>query len=175
MSESADRPGENVAGEADAANCAGKYMTFKLTNECYGLGILDVREIIRLMDITPIPRVAGHISGVINLRGSVIPIMDLRVRFGMPRTEPTDQTVIIVVQHRGRDGGVTMGILVDEVMEVLDIAAGQIAPPPELGDSEAFADFVLGVGKVESRVVFLLDIGKVIHSPEVLEIAGART
>jgi purine-binding chemotaxis protein CheW len=144
---------------------AGKYMTFKLAEEEYGLEILKVREIIGLMEITRVPKTAGYIRGVINLRGKVIPVVDLRLKFGMARTESTDQTVIIVVQYTTSNGDYTMGILVDEVLEVLNIGADQIEPPPSFGGS-IDAEFILGIGKSEKRVIFLLDIGRVLTEGE---------
>ncbi len=144
------------------AQLAGKYMTFKLADEVYGLEILKVREIIGLMDITRIPRVAEFIRGVINLRGKVIPVADLRLKFGMPACQATDQTVIIVVQCAIAGRNLTMGILVDQVLEVLKIEPGQIEAPPSLGDVAAEGRFILGVGKAGDRVVFLLDIAEVL-------------
>lgn len=144
------------------AGLAGKYMTFKLADEEYGLEILKVREIIGLMNITRVPRTAGYIRGVINLRGKVIPVMDLRLKFEMDPAEPTDQTVIIVVQYSLDGQPVTMGLLVDEVMEVLDIRADHIEPPPAFGRASSETDFILGVGKADKRVIFLLDIGNVL-------------
>ena len=145
---------------------AGKYMTFKLSNEEYGLEILRVREIIGLMNITSVPKTADFIRGIINLRGKVEPVVDLRMKFGMDRTEPTDQTVIIVVQypHRGRE--ISMGILVDEVLEVLNVDAKNIEPPPNFGSGNVDADFILGVGKYAKRVIFLLDIGKILSAED---------
>jgi purine-binding chemotaxis protein CheW len=145
-----------------AAQLAGKYMTFKLAEEIYGLEILKVREIIGLMDITRVPRSAGFVRGVINLRGKVIPVADLRLKFGMEACQATDQTVIIVVQCSIGGRALTMGILVDQVLEVLSIDAAQIEPPPALAETAAEAQFVLGVGKAGDRVIFLLDIGKVL-------------
>jgi purine-binding chemotaxis protein CheW len=144
----------------------GKYMTFKLANEEYGLEILKVREIIRLMNITRVPRAPEFINGVINLRGKVIPVVDLRLKFGMPGAEATDQTVIIVVQYAMADGDFTMGILVDEVLEVLSIAQDQIEPTPNFGAKTSDNNFILGVGKSERRVIFLIDIGQVLTSDE---------
>ncbi len=144
------------------AQLAGKYMTFQLADEVYGLEILKVREIIGLMDITRVPRSADFVRGVINLRGKVIPVADLRLKFGMEACQATDQTVIIVVQCQLAGRNLTMGILVDQVLEVLQIEAGQIEPPPSLGEAAVEAQFILGVGKAGERVVFLLDIGRVL-------------
>jgi len=144
------------------AQLAGKYMTFQLANEIYGLEILKVREIIGLMDITKVPRSAAFIRGVINLRGKVIPVADLRLKFGMEACQATEQTVIIVVQCAVSGRNLTMGILVDQVLEVLSIEAGQIEPPPSLGEAAVEAQFILGVGKAGDRVIFLLDIGRVL-------------
>lgn len=141
---------------------AGKYMAFKLAQEEYALEILKVREIIGLMQITHVPRTEPHIRGVINLRGRIIPVLDLRLRFGMDSAEPTDQTVIIVVQCRRGHEETTMGLLVDEVLEVLSIDAEDIAPQPTFGDGSVDTGFIMGIGKVDSRVVFLLDIDFII-------------
>ena len=139
----------------------GKYMTFKLADEEYGLEILRVRELIRLMEITEVPRTADHVRGVINLRGKVFPVVDLRKLFGMDAVEATDQTVIIVVQHGGAEMSKTTGILVDEVLEVLSIDESDLDPPPDFG-SGSDADMLLGIGKAESRVIFLLNIERVL-------------
>lgn len=149
---------------------AGKYMTFKLAREEYGLEILKVREIIGLMDITRVPGTREFMRGVINLRGKVFPVVDLRLKFDMERVEPTDQTVIIVVQYTFNHQDITMGILVDEVVEVLDIQGEMIEPTPDFGDGAASTDFILGVGKSDRRVIFLLDIGKVLSPEEAGEL-----
>ncbi len=149
---------------------AGKYMTFKLAREEYGLGILRVREIIGLMDITRVPNAQEFVRGVINLRGKVIPVIDLRVKFNMPQVEATDQTVIIVVQCSSGDSTLTMGVLVDEVLEVLNIDAAQIEPPPHFGQGAQNMDFVLGIGKADKRVIFLLDISRVLTDGEMVEL-----
>ena len=140
--------------DAIGARLAGKYMTFKLGHEEYGLQILKVREIIGLMEITRIPRTREFIRGLINLRGKVIPVVDLRLKFGMPQVEASDQTVIIVVQCAYRQQELTMGILVDEVLEVRDIQAGQIEPPPQFG-VESKTDYILGVGNVADLTIQL--------------------
>jgi len=164
--------------QASAANqdlgdrLAGKYMTFKLANEEYGLQILRVREIIGLMDITRVPRTPEFIRGVINLRGKVIPVIDMRQKFAMEKVETTDQTVIIVVQHDVGTHSLTMGILVDQVLEVLSIAASQIEPAPSFAETSLDTEFILGVGKSEKRVIFLLDIGRVLNPHETHQLAS---
>jgi purine-binding chemotaxis protein CheW len=165
--------GTAAAAPQDGSALAGKYMTFKLAEEEYGLEILKVREIIGLMDITRVPRTPPYVRGVINLRGKVIPVVDLRQKFGMPPCEPTEQTVIIVVQYVRQDRSVTMGILVDQVLEVRSVDGAQIEPPPTLGDSAVDAQCILGVGKVDRRVVFLLDIGRVLGATADDDVARA--
>ena len=152
---------------------AGKYMAFKLADEEYGLKILAVREIIGLMDITRVPRTPDFIRGVINLRGKVIPVIDVRCKFGMPPTEATEQTVIIVVQCLVGARNMSMGLLVDQVLEVLSMEAVQIEPTPDLADTSVDTSFILGVGKAEKRVIFLLDIGKVLSGGDAADIARA--
>lgn len=151
---------------------AGKYMTFKLADEAYGIEILSVREIIRLMDMTRVPRTPDFISGVINLRGKVITVIDLRMKFGMNAVNATDQTVIIVVQIKTEAAELTMGLLVDEVLEVRSVAAEAIEPPPTLSSSSVELEFIQGVGKLETRVIFLLNIGKILSSQELDQAAA---
>ena len=154
---------------------AGKYMTFQLAREEYGLEILKVREIIGLMEITRVPRTRDFVRGVINLRGKVIPVVDLRLKFAMPACEATDQTVIIVVQCTVDGRPLTMGLLVDQVLEVLNIDGAHIEPPPALGAASLDSEFILGVGKHEKRIVFLLDIAKVLSTDEAREVARAAS
>ncbi len=150
----------------------GKYMTFKLDKEEYGLQILKVKELIGLMQITKVPKSESFIKGVINLRGKVIPVMDLRLKFEMEETRATDQTVIIVVQIMAQGREITMGVIVDEVMEVLDISADKIEPTPRFGAGAVDADFIMGVGKSASNVIFLLDINKILTREEVDQVAA---
>ncbi len=168
---SADSAGEASTGFG--SKLAGKYMTFKLSNEQYGLEILKVREIIGLMEVTRVPRTPEFIRGVINLRGKVIPVIDLRLKFDMGKTENTDQTVIIVVQYDADGTDLTMGVLVDEVLEVLNIDGSWIEPPPNFGAGSDDSDFILGVGKVDTRVVFLMDINRVLSSEETTTLVSA--
>jgi purine-binding chemotaxis protein CheW len=144
----------------DGNGIGNKYMTFRLASEEYGLEILKVRELIGLMEITRIPRAPEHVRGVINLRGKVIPVADLRLKFGMSAADPTNQTVIIVVQLSQQNGSLTMGILVDEVLEVRSIAASEVEAPPAV-HGHGGSSFIMGVGKTEKRVIFLLDIDRI--------------
>lgn len=145
---------------------AGKYLTFELNCEVYGLEILKVQEIIGIMKVTRVPLAPGFVRGVINLRGKVIPVIDLRIKFSMNTKEDTERTCIIVVQVSGSSSVVIMGIIVDEVSEVLDIVEEQIEPPPSFG-SRIDTDFILGMGKIGERVVMLLDVDRVLSGEEV--------
>ncbi len=151
-------------------NVEGKYLTFFLSNEEYGLEILKVREIISVMEITSVPQTPDFIKGVINLRGKVIPVVDLRLKFGMPETEYTKETCTIVVDVQG----LQMGIVVDTVSEVLDIAESDIEPPPAFG-STIKTDFILGMGKVKEEIKILLSIDKILSAEEFATIAKAGT
>lgn len=147
------------------ADKAGKYLTFVLADEEYGLEILKVQEIIKMMSITQVPRTPDFVRGVINLRGKVIPVMDLRLKFSMESQETTEKTCVIVVQVTREGESVTIGIIVDEVSEVLDIAGEQIEAAPDFGTS-VDTNFILGMGKIDKKVVILLDIDKVLSSGE---------
>ncbi len=147
---------------------SGKYLTFVLAEEEYGLEILKVREIIQMMEITAVPRTPDYVKGVINLRGKVIPVVDLRLKMGIPEAKWTDQTCIIVVDI----GDVEMGIIVDRVSEVLDIAGDDIEDAPSFGTS-INTDFILGMGKAEEKVTILLDIGKLLSNVEAVAMNAA--
>lgn len=153
---------------------AGKYLTFKLGSEEFGLEILKVQEIIGIMKVTAIPRAPGYVRGVINLRGKVIPVVDLRLKFGMQNLPDTERTCIIVVQIKHRGGQLTMGTLVDDVSEVLDVEAEQIEPPPDFGTAVS-TDFILGMGKVGQKVLMLLDVDRVLASGQADALAGLAT
>jgi len=139
----------------------GKYLTFALANEEYGLEILKVREIIGYIDVTAVPQTPHYIKGVINLRGQVIPVVDLRAKFGMETTEVTEQTCIIVVEIAEGQRTCSTGIIVDHVQEVLDIDAASIEEAPQF-DTSVNTDFILGMGKVGDSVKILLDIDRVL-------------
>ena len=155
--------------EAVVGQKGGKYLTFGLAEETYGLEILKVREIMGLMDITAVPRTPDFVKGVINLRGKVIPVVDLRLKFGMPEAEHTEETCIIVVNV----GTVEMGILVDKVSEVLNILGNEIEDTPSFG-VDVDTDFILGMGKAHGQVTILLDIGKVLTREEVAQLASTK-
>jgi len=139
----------------------GKYLTFALGPEEYGLEILKVREIIGYMEITAVPQTPHHVKGVINLRGQVIPVVDLRAKFGMDTTDVTDQTCIIVVEIAQGQRTFSTGMVVDRVQEVLDIAGEDIEEAPQFG-AAVETDFILGMGKIGDTVKILLDIDKVL-------------
>jgi purine-binding chemotaxis protein CheW len=152
-----------TSAATDAGKRAGKFLTFALGKEEYGLEILKVREIIGYMDITNVPRTTHYVRGVINLRGQVITVIDLRAKFGMPEIARTDETCIIVVETRQKDRKLSTGLIVDRVSEVLNIAADAIEPPPGLGEAVA-TDCLLGMAKVGEAVKILLDIDRVLDN-----------
>ncbi len=139
----------------------GKFLTFILGSEVYGIEILKVREIIKLMDITTVPRTPDYLKGVINLRGKVIPIVDLRLKFTMPEVEHTQETCIIVAEVNQT----SIGIIVDSVSEVSNIKSGEIEEAPHLGQ-DIDTNFILGLGKTKERIVILLDIELVLSSED---------
>ncbi len=155
------------------ANKEGKYLTFALASEEYGLEILKVREIIGIMDITAVPQTPSHVKGVINLRGQVIPVIDLRAAFGMDTTEVTEETCIIVVEISQDGRRFDTGIVVDHVQEVLDIAAESIEEAPQFGTS-VNTDFILGMGKIGDSVKILLDIDKVLAGDDLEGFAATE-
>jgi purine-binding chemotaxis protein CheW len=144
----------------------GKYLTFTLDEEEYGIGILKVKEIIGMMEITSVPRTPQFIKGVINLRGKVIPIIDLRLKFGMGEIPYTDRTCIIVVEIDSDKGTILIGIVVDAVSEVLNIQEGEIEETPAFG-TQLNTDYILGMAKTEGGVKILLNIDKVLSIEEI--------
>jgi purine-binding chemotaxis protein CheW len=155
----------------DITSQNGKYLTFLTGGEGYGLPVLKVREIMKVMDITPVPQVPSYVRGVINLRGKVIPVVDLRLKFGMPACDATDQTCIIVVEAEAADRKAMMGLLVDGVSEVLNIQAAEIEQPPAFGDGVR-TDYMHGVAKVKGTVKILLDIDRVLTGSDFGSIAA---
>ena len=152
---------------------AGKYLTFHLGEEGYGLEILKVQEIIGMQDITKIPRAPDYVKGVINLRGKVTPVVDLRLKFGMPEQEVTRKTCIILTQVQGGESSLIIGIVVDEVSEVMEISEDQIEPAPAFG-THVDTNFILGMAKSDSAVKILLDIDKVLSTDEVAALSQTK-
>ncbi len=143
----------------------GKYLTFSLANEEFGIGILKIREIIGMMTITTVPQTPEFVKGVVNLREKVIPVIDLRLRFGMESVEYNERTCIIVVEVEAAKGNVTIGIVVDSVSEVLNIIAEDIEDTPSFG-TNLQTDYILGMAKAEGSVKILLDIDKILTHEE---------
>jgi purine-binding chemotaxis protein CheW len=159
----------NETNTAAADARAGKYLTFHLAQEEFGIRVLKVREIMGLQEITAVPQTPAHVKGVINLRGKVVPLIDLRLKFGMPAAEYTTRTCIIVTQARTESGAVLMGIVVDGVSEVLNLTGQEIEDTPDFGRDVA-SQYLLGMAKVKGKVKILLDIDKVLSSQEVNDL-----
>jgi len=150
----------------------GKYLTFVLNEEEYGIGILKIKEIIGMMPITSVPQTPEFVKGVINLRGKVIPVLDLRLRFGMDAIDYTERTCIIVVEIDGAFGTVMIGIVVDAVSEVLNIKVEDIEDTPTFG-TKLNTDYILGMAKMEGGVKILLDIDRVLSGDEMAVLEKA--
>lgn len=148
----------------------GTYLTFALAHEEYGLEILKVREIIGYTDVTAVPQTPHYVKGIVNLRGQVIPVIDLRAKFGMDTTEVTEQTGIIVVEIAGSACTFSVGIIAGRVQEVLDIPGQDIEEAPPFGVAVS-RDFILGMGRVEDSVKILLDIDKVLAGDSLTDLA----
>jgi len=159
----------DVAGSGNRC----KFLTFRLGDEEYGLGILNVREIIGIIDITPLPQTPEYVKGVINLRGKIIPVMELRTRFGLPPISYGEETCIIVVEveDEGETSAFQMGVVVDTVSEVLDIAEDRIEPAPKFGCRLDTA-FIMGMGKSKDRVITLLDVDAVLSRADLAGLLG---
>lgn len=151
----------------------GKYLTFSLGTEEYGIVITKVREIIGIMEITAVPHTPEFIKGVINLRGRVIPIIELRMKFGMELRPYDDRTCIIVVDVPGPNGMVQVGMLVDSVSEVLNISSQDIEAPPDFGTT-THADNIIGMGKIKGKLKILLDVDQVVGNSLAASLAGVK-
>ena len=152
---------------------AGKYLTFILGREEFAIRVLKVREIMGIQDITAVPQTPGYVKGVINLRGKVIPVVDLRLKFCLPEIEYTQRTCIIVVQVQAAGVSLQTGIVVDEVSEVLNLVAADIEDTPDFGEGSGSAtSYLLGMAKVKGKVKILLDIDQVVGAQDVLNLQG---
>lgn len=148
---------------------AGKYLTFVLDQEKYALGILKVQEIIALMQITKVPRMPKFVRGIINLRGRIIPVVDLNLKFGIEGKEDTERTCIVVVQLAHGDEEITMGVLVDSVSDVTDIRSEEIEDTPSFGTA-VNTEFIQGIGKTDDEVVILLDVEKLFSDHDLAKV-----
>lgn len=166
-----DEPNQTIDQAIKATTIkTGKYLTFTLAREHYGIGILKVKEIIGMMPITSVPRTPEFIKGVINLRGKVIPVIDLRLKFDMEEIDYTERTCIIVVEIDANDATVLIGIVVDSVSEVLNIQESEIEEAPTFG-TKLDTDYILGMAKMEGGVKILLDIDRVLSTEEIETVA----
>ena len=151
---------------------AAQYLTFRLGEEVFALDITQVREVLDYTAITRVPRMPEFMRGVINLRGSVVPVVDLRLKFGMSATERTLNTCIIIAEVAIGGERTLLGALADSVQEVIDLVAGQIEPPPRLGTS-INAQFIRGMGKRDERFVIILDVDRVFSNDELSLVQDA--
>ena len=143
-----------------------QYLTFTLEGEQYAVSVLRVREVLEYTRVTKIPRTADYMRGVINLRGTGVPVIDLRTKFGMDEGETTRDSSIIVMEVQNPEGPVVLGALADSVQEVIDLDASQIEGPPRFGTKLA-TDFILGMGKREGKFIIILDMDKIFSTDEV--------
>ncbi len=167
MATSVLTPNEQGTAKADAR--AGKYLVFHLGDEEFGIQVQKVREIMGVQDITQVPQTPPHVKGVINLRGKVIPVVDLRLKFTMPALDYTHRTCIIVVQVLGPRGSMLMGIVVDGVVEVLQVAGADVEDTPSFG-KEVEIPYVMGLAKLKGKVKILLDIDQVMTARELARL-----
>ncbi len=149
----------------------GKYLTFALSNETYGIPLQKAKEIIGMLDITHIPKTQGYIKGVVNLRGKIIPIMDLRLKFGMDGKPYTDRTCVIVIEVNVTNNRRLIGLVVDTVAEVVNIQKSEIETPGY--DAQIEGDFLMGLGKLRDKVILIIDIEKILNREEITLIKKA--
>ena len=151
-----------------------QYLTFKMADEIFAFDVAKVREILELIPITKVPQTPEFMRGVINLRGSVVPVIDLRLNFGMQCTENTVNTCIIVVEVNLNGEAIVLGVLADSVQEVVEMEPDLIEPPPRLG-TKLKTEFIKGMGKVEDNFVMILDIDKVFSADELIDLQGSTS
>ncbi len=156
-----------------AMTAAMQYLTFKLGDEVFALDIDKVREVLDFTSITRVPRMPDFMRGVINLRGSVVPVVDLRLKFGMERTEKTTATCVIITEVTVDNDTTILGALADSVQEVLDLEPHQIEPAPRIG-TMLRTDFIKGMGRQNDRFIIILDIDKIFSAEELMEVQAAK-
>jgi purine-binding chemotaxis protein CheW len=158
--------------DMEASN-ANQYLTFTLDNEQYAIGVSKVREVLEHTKITKLPRTAEFMKGIINLRGAGVPVIDLRLKFGLPETAITKDTSIIVMEVDSLDGTVVVGALADAVHEVIEIDEGSVEPAPRFGTRLA-AEFIKGVGKKDDLFIIILDIDRIFNAEEISAISAEK-
>jgi purine-binding chemotaxis protein CheW len=172
---SATAESKTLIADANLASLAGKYLTFTLDRESFAIPVIKVREIIRLTAITAVPQMPAYVKGVINLRGKIIPVVDLRTKFDMSMAETTERTCIVVVQvNQSANRHIQMGLVVDDVEEVVNISPGEIEETPDFG-SQLDTQYILGMAKIKGAVKSLLDIDRILvgtTQPLAATIAG---
>ncbi len=165
----------DAATQLESALQSGQYLTFMLGGDVYAIGILGIKEIIEYGSLTTVPRMPGFIRGVINLRGAVVPVIDLAARFDKPATPVTPRTCIVIVEiDLGDDESQDVGVMVDAVNEVLEIPAAEIEPAPSFG-ADIRVDFISGMGKVDEKFVIILDMNRVLSMDEIVALAGVSS
>jgi purine-binding chemotaxis protein CheW len=158
-------PSNSPVGNTSIDPRAGKYLIFQLGKEEFGAGVLKIREIMKMQEITSVPQTPAFVRGVINLRGRVIPVIDLRTKFGLSQQENTDRTCIVVVRTQSSEGELPMGIVVDGVVEVLTLVDGDIEDTPDFGEGTS-TPYLLGMAKAKGKVRILLDMDEVLSRQE---------
>ncbi len=149
-----------------------QYLTFNLGHEVFAINILNIKEIIEYGNLTEVPKMPGFIRGVINLRGAVVPVIDMAARFDKPSADITRKTCIVIIEVAHEDAQQVVGVMVDAVNEVLDIEASEIEPAPTFG-ANIRADFIEGMGKIAGKFVIILNVNKVLSVGEIAELAGS--
>jgi len=157
----------------ESINDIRQYLTFKLSDEVFALDVSNVREILEFTDITKVPKTPNFMRGVINLRGSVVPVVDMRIKFGMTATEKTINTCIIVVEVDFEGENTILGALVDSVQEVFELEPEEIEPPPKIGTG-LNTEFIKGMGKKEDKFIIILDIDKLFSLQELTVVTGVE-
>jgi len=163
----------NSVSDSTITEQLNQFLTFKLSNDVYAINILNIREIVDYGNITRVPMMPEFIAGVINLRGSVVPVVDLALRFEQPRSQITKRSSVVIVEIKDEEQSLEIGITVDEVDEVLDILAGEIEPSPSFG-TKIRTDFIYGMGKVNEQLLVLLDIENILSIDEISQLDGVE-
>ncbi len=163
-----------AAGTIDAGSEDGQYLTFMLGGEMYAIGILNIKEIIEYGQVTEVPMMPAFIRGVINLRGRVVPVVNLLARFGKPSSEITKRSCIVIIEVGTEEERQDIGVVVDLVSEVLEIPASEIEPPPSFG-AKIRSDFISGMGKVDGKFVVMLSVNKVLSVDEMSMLSTMKS